>query len=194
MAKAGGGTRNYSSNARVMASRRNEYDGLLATGNYDVARSAFDGSGGFYITHRDHNFVEESSKDKSETAIRVLSEKGYRVYLDSEKTTISDNGKKRDGHIEKLPMDIKTINSAGDNTVQRLVNEAAKQNARAVIIYQNTAEADEKYMRNQIYGEKGVIAKAPLRTLHQIDWIIVVGSRGSVHRHNLMKERWRRGL
>lgn len=192
MAKASGGTRNYSRNLKVMTSRRSEYEGLLATGLYDVTRSAFDNSGGFYITHKEHDRVSNPEEDKSDIAVSFLAMKGYRVYLDSERTTISDNGKKRDGRIEKSPMEIKTINKAGKSTVKNNIEDAAKQNARTVILYQNTPKADVKYIKEQIYGENGFIMKSPKKVVNQIDWVIVVGSNGHVHRHNIMEERSKR--
>lgn len=195
MAKEGGGTRNYNPGSRAWTKRMDEYNGLLATGMYDRSRSAFDKSGGFYITHKDHDQITNHKEDKSDTAVEILASKGYRVYLDAEKSTISDNGKKKDGRIEKLSMDIKTINSAGENSIQRVVKKAALQGAKAVILYQNTPDMDEKYVRKKIYDEKeGLIYVAPKSTIAQIDWIIVVGSNGHVHRHNIAKERWRRGL
>lgn len=194
MAKPPGGTRNYNPNSKAWLNRYSEYNELLSTGNCDTNRSFFDTSGGFYVTHKEHDKIAHPDIDKSDIAINLLAAKGYRIYLDAEKTTISDSGKKKDGRIEKLAMDIKTINSDGKNTIKRNIEEAAKQKAKAVILYQNTPKMDKKYVLEQLYGEDGFIMKSPKRAVLQIDWVIVIGSNGHVHRHNLIKERWKRSL
>lgn len=194
MGKESGGTRNYNPNSKAWEKRYNEYTGLLATGDYDIARSFFDNSGGFCVTHNEHNPVTQPDVDKSDIAVKYLTEKGYRIYLDSEKTTFSDNGKKKDGRIEKLPMDIKTINTVGKYTIKRAVEKASVQGARAVILFQNTPDMDAKYIKQALYGADGVVNKSPLKVLEKIDWVIVVGANGHVHRHNLIKERHKRGI
>lgn len=194
MSKQSGGTRNYKPNSKPWEKRYNEYTGLLATGNYDIARSFFDNSGGFCVTHKEHDEITEPNLDKSDLAVKYLAAKGYRIYLDSEKTTVSDNGKKKDGRIEKLPMDIKTINTVGKSTIKRAIEKAASQGAKAVILYQNTPKMDAKYVKDSLYGESGVIMKSPRKVLSQIEWVIVVGANGHIHRHNLVKERYKRGM
>ena len=178
MAKRGGGTRNYSNNPKVMATRRAEYDGLMATGSYDASRSFFDPSGGFYITHKGHDTIADHDKDKSDVAVKYLAAKGYRVYLDNEKSAISYNGKVRDGRIEKLPMDIKTANSAGKWTLKHDFDYAAQQGAKAVVVMQNNPAVNREYVTEQISKMTNYARK-------QIDWVIVVGMDESVHRHKL---------
>ena len=189
MDKRSGGTRNYSKQPRTLKKRHDEFDALMNTGVYDFARSFFDPSGGFAATHNEHNQVIDPAKDKSDVAVQYLAAKGYRLYLDSEKTTISDSGKKKDGRIEKLPMDIKTINNAGKSTIKRACEEAAKQGARCVILFQNTSAMDRKYVSEQLYGKDGFLQKSPIKMVRQIDWVIVVGSNGHVHRHALFSHR-----
>lgn len=192
MAKKGGRTRNYGGKQNTLQKRLNEYHLLLATGDYDVSRSLFDNSGGFIATNKEHNLVVDSNEDKSEFGTRVLASKGYRLYLDGEKTTISDNGKKKDGRIEKSPMDIKTINVAGRNTIKGAVESAIAQGAKTVILVQNTPDMTIVYVKEQLYGKNGVIMKSPLRVVSKVEWVIVVGMKGTVHRHNLIEERSKR--
>lgn len=178
MAKSGGGTRNYRNNPKALAIRKAEYDGLMATGSYDVSRSFFDPSGGFYITHKGHDTIADPNKDKSDVAVKYLAAKGYRVYLDNEKATISYNGKVKDGRIEKLPMDIKTANSAGKWTLKHDLDYAAQQGANAVVVMQNNPAVNKAYIIDQI-GKMANYAKK------QVDWVFVVGMNGSVHRHRV---------
>ena len=86
-------------------------------------------------------------------------------------------------------MDIKTINLAGKHTIKRQLEKASTQNVKAVVLYQNNPLVDKNYVKNQIYGENGFIQKSPKNALEKIDWIIVVGSNGHVHRHDIRKEK-----
>lgn len=188
MAKASGGTRNYSGNTKVMQNRKNEFDELMYSGFYDTMRSYFDPSGGFVATNKEHNEVEDPNIDKEKEASLFLAKKGYKVYLDSERATVEFQTH-NDGRIYNLPMDIKTINEAGKYTIKRQLEKASTQNVKAVILYQNNPLVDKNYVKNQIYGENGFIQKSPKKALEKIDWIIVVGSNGHVHRHDIRKEK-----
>ena len=188
MAKASGGTRNYSGNTKVLQTRRNEFDGLMYSGFYDIVRSYFDSSGGFVATHKDHNEVEDPNIDREKDASLFLAKKGYKIYLDSELATIEFEPHK-DGRIYKLPMDIKTINENGKYTIKRQLEKASKQDVKVVVLFQNNPLVDKNYVKDQIYGENGFIQKSPKKALEKIDWIIVVGSNGHVHRHDIRKEK-----
>lgn len=188
MAKASGGTRNYSNNKKVLTTRRSEYDGLIASGFYDAERSYFDKSGGFVAVNKEHNMVQDPNKDKENEAIINLARKGYKIYLDSEVATIEFQPH-NDGRVYKLAMDIKTINTAGKNTIKKRIEDAATQNAEVVILYQNTPQMSKKYVFEQIYGENGFINKSPVRAVEKISWIIVVGANGHIHRHDIRKEK-----
>lgn len=188
MAKASGGTRNYSGNVKVLQTRRKDFNALMYSGFYDVARSYFDPSGGFVATNKEHNEVDDSNVDKEKEASLFLAKKGYKVYLDSELATVEFETH-NDGRIYNIPMDIKTINEAGKYTIKRQLEKASTQNVKAVVLYQNNPHIDKDYVKNQIYGEKGFIQKSPKKALEKIDWIIVVGSNGHVHRHDIRKEK-----
>ena len=181
MAKTSGGTRNYRNNPKAMNTRRNEYNSLMGSGNYDLVRSYFDASGGFVATHKEHNHITDHNIDKSDVASRLLAKKGYKVYLDSEKSTIKFETKK-DGRIYELPMDMKTIGEAGKNTIKRAIENASKQDAKVAILYQNTPKMDKQYVLSQIELFK---TKSPQRARDKIEWVIVVGSNGNVHRHKM---------
>lgn len=188
MAKNSGGTRNYRNNPKALSTRRNEFDGLMHSGFYDVSRSYFDPSGGFVATNKEHNEVEDPNIDKEKEATLFLANKGYKVYLDSERATIEFEPH-NDGRIYNIPMDIKTINEAGKYTIKRQLERASAQNVKAVVLYQNSPLADKNYVKNQIYGKNGFIQKSPKKALEKIDWVIVVGSNGHVHRHDIRKEK-----
>ena len=106
MAKTSGGTRNYRNNPKAMKTRRKEYNSLMGSGNYDHTRSYFDASGGFVATHKEHNHITNHNEDKSDVASINLAKKGYKVYLDSEKSEIEfstgKNKKVRDGRVFML--------------------------------------------------------------------------------------------
>lgn len=122
IAKTSGGTRNYRNNPKVMNTRRTEYNSLIGSGSYDLTRSYFDVSGGFVATHNEHNHIKNHNIDKSDIASINLANKGYKIYLDSEKATIMFNLKEMG--IYKLPLDIKTIGEAGSNTIKSVIESA----------------------------------------------------------------------
>lgn len=188
MAKNSGGTRNYRNNPKALSTRRREFEGLMNSGFYDISRSYFDPSGGFVATNKEHNEAKDPEIDKEKEATLFLANKGYKVYLDSERATIEFEPH-NDGRIYNIPMDIKTINFAGKHTIKRQLEKASTQNVKAVVLYQNNPLVNKNYVKNQIYGENGFIQKSPKKALEKIDWIIVVGSNGHVHRHDIRKEK-----
>ena len=164
-----------------MNTRRSEYNSLMGSGSYDLTRSYFDASGGFVATHNEHNHIKNHDIDKSDIASINLAKKGYKIYLDNEKATIMFQPK-RDGKIYKLPMDIKTIGEAGNNTIKSAIESASKQDAKVAILYQNTPKMDKHYVLSQLELFK---TKSPQRARDKIEWVIVVGSNGNVHRHKM---------
>ena len=130
---------------------------------------------------KEHNHITDHNIDKSDVASRLLAKKGYKVYLDSEKSTIKFETK-RDGRIYELPMDMKTIGEAGKNTIKRAIENVSKQDAKVAILYQNTSKMDKQYVLSQIELFK---TKSPQRARDKIEWVIVVGSNGNVHRHKM---------
>lgn len=181
MAKASGNTRNYNGNVKVMAARRSEFDSLMALPEYDRSRSLFDKSGGFVATHKGHDKVSDHNVDKSDVAVAVLAKKGYKVYLDNEKSTIEYRSK-NDGRIYTAKMDVKTINEAGANTIKTVMEKASKQGATTVILYQNTKSMTRSYVENQIQLFKD---KSPQQARKKINRVIVVGLSGRVHVHHI---------
>lgn len=181
MAKASGNTRNYRGNSKAMTTRRNEYDSLMSRPDYDRSRSLFDESGGFVATHQGHNQIEDHAVDKSDTASQVLASKGYKVYLDNERSII-EGGKMPDGRVYKAVMDIKTINNAGSSTIKAAMESAAKQGATTAILYQNTEKMTHAYVEAQIVLFK---EKSPKAARSMINRVIVVGKSGRVHVHNI---------
>ena len=179
MAKASGGTRNYSSNPKTMAKRQAEYHSLVSKGNYKD--SYFDKSGGYYVVHKDHNEVADPKTNKEMYAAEVLAKKGYRIYLMGEKSYIT-GAKKTDGFKEHSVMDMKTINSAGKYKIENSLKGAAKQGAEVAILIQNTKAMTKEYVQSQISmylqhakgDERGKLKEA-----------IVVGLSGNIHRHKL---------
>lgn len=110
MAKGSGDTRNYSHRDGTLAKRQGGFNRLMESG-YDRSRSYMSPSGGFKAVHPEHNVP--GIGDKAEERSSILADKGYRVYLDSERSEIEFQ-KVKDGRFEKDPMDTKTINKAGN--------------------------------------------------------------------------------
>lgn len=184
MAKASGGTRNYEG-SKTFAKREKEFNSLMASGDYDRNRSDLHLSGGFYATHNDHNKISNPQEDKSDLAVKFLAAKGYKIYLDSEKSTIYGI-KMPDGKIYNAKMDIKTINEAGKSTIKSRVESASKQGCEIAILYQNTAAMNKSYVLKQI---NLIEQRSPLRTFEKLKMVIVVGSNGNIHRHNIVGRR-----
>ena len=188
MAKTYGGTRNYATGSSAYIKRLTEYEGLMATGDYDSSLSHFYDGGGFVVTHKEHN--KPGVGDDTYHIVDSLARKGYRVYLDKEKASkISEPGprtgknpKVRDGRIEGRKMDIKTINKAGKYTIKSAMEDATKQNASVVILGQRTKAMSRDYVESQI---KLFQEKSPARAREKLEYVIVVGMNGTVHRHKL---------
>lgn len=178
MAKASGGTRNYSHRDGTLAKRQREFNQLMESG-YDSSRSYMSPTGGFKAVHPEHN--APGVGDKAEERCNVLADKGYRVYLDSERSEIEFQ-KVKDGRFEKYPMDSKTINETGKYTIKRALESAAKQGARAVVLIQDTKSMTRDYVQSQL---KLFSEKSPKLARDKIEWAIVVGLSGNVHRHRL---------
>lgn len=193
MGKGSGGTRNYRTDAKRYATRLSEFQSLISSGIYDKTRSYFDESGGFYVTHINHNPIDDASVDKSDDAVLALAKKGYKVYLDDETSTI-DGLKMPDGRVYTMRMDIKTINEAGNNTIRGALQKASKQilqhesfhnipygsKKHAVVLYQNTEAMTSDYVKEQIQLFKD---KTSGKLVNNINMVIVVGLSGRVHRH-----------
>lgn len=200
MAKASGGTRNYSNDAKVMNTRLTEFSKLMSTGDYDASRSYFDESGGFVITHKGHNktkpAVDGVKENMEEEAALALAKKGYKVYMDSEQGTMA-KVKMPDGRVYQMRMDIKTINNAGEHTIEGAIRDGIRQIVKyenvynvktekhAVVLYQGTKAMDKKYVLDQIDNFKKSCYENPKNAwmLKNIDVVIVVGQSGNVHRH-----------
>lgn len=188
MAKTYGGTRNYPSGSSAYVKRQTEYESLMSSGDYSSSLSHFYSGGGFVVTHNEHNAPGEG--DDTRHIANSLAKKGYRIYLGKEKTSkISDpakrtgkNPKVQDGKIEVRQMDIKTINRAGKNTIKNAMESATKQNASVVILGQRTRRMTRAYVESQI---KLFQEKSPARAREKLEYVIVVGRRGTVHRHKL---------
>ena len=136
----------------------------------------FDKSGGFVVVH-DKHYLKRGELN----AARKLAKKGYKVYLDSERSTISGQTT-RDGHIYRSPMDIKAIGKAGKWRIKSEMENAAKQGAETVVLMQRTKRMTRAYVEDQIdlfrkYGTQ--------RSRAKIKWVIVVGMSGNVHRHKV---------
>lgn len=177
MAKGNGGTRNYSGTS-TYDKRADEFNSLIASGKYDTKRSYLDASGGFVVTHKDHDKITNHNKDKADIASELLAKKGYKIYLDSEKSKI-DGLKMPDGRVYKAVMDIKTINNAGDNNMKNAIRDAGRQGSEVAVLYQNTKAMTKEYVIEQIKGFAGFNDVNSKR----VKLVIVVGMSGNVHRH-----------
>ncbi len=177
--KRSGGSRNYSQQPSTLKKRREEFDRKMATGEYDVGLSYFDPTGGYILVHKGHN--PRKDDDREDLASEFLAASGYVVELADETSTVSYEAT-RDGTLYKSPMDIKTINTAGNSTMKGSMEHAAAQGAKTVVIMQNTPDMDRAYVESQI---NKFITKSPKRSREQLEWVIVVGQSGNIHRRKL---------
>lgn len=176
MAKARGGTRNYSPTSKAWQNRKAEYDALVATGNY--RDTMYHKSGGYYLIHNEHKDVD-SPKTKEQFAAQALAAKGYRAYLMPDGSYI-DGFKKNDGFVERTPMDIKTINSAGNWTIHSALRGASKQQAGIAILVQNTTAMTKDYITAQINSFRNSADGKNNTTLKAV-WVISMDGK-RIHR------------
>lgn len=179
MAKSSGGTRNYSGNKSTYEKRKKEYDSLMNSKEY--SSGYFSSSGGYYVVHKEHNKIMTKNGDHSDKAARILADKGYKVVLQSEKST-TQKKKVNDGVVYSRNIDFKSISTTGQSTIKSALEKASAQGADTVVLYQNTDKMTRGYVENQI---SLFIEKSPARARAKIKEVIVVGERGSVHRHKI---------
>ena len=117
--KVGGGTRNYAKAPSTIASRKAEYERLMASGKYDPRRSFYDPSGGFVVTHKDHNLPNRKDQEKYATT---------------------------------------------------------------AILVQGNSQMSKEYVQSQVQKFK---ENSPKRARDKLNYVIVVGQSGNVHRHKL---------
>lgn len=167
MAKPGGGTRNYSNRPKVMAKRKAEFDGLVATGSY--TESYFDKSGGYYVAHKDHP-IKEDAESRERFAVESLAKHGYRVYLMPDQSYVKGLSK-NDGFTEHAPMDIKTVTKTGTATIKNALEKASKQGAELVVLVQNSPAVTKDYITDQIQLFRDTPGGKHNKTLKAV-WVI----------------------
>lgn len=177
--KTSGSTRNYAKQPNTLAKRRSEYDSLMSSGNYNKRKSYFDKSGGFYAWHNDHKANKDSKAERF--AAKTLAEHGYKVYMDKEKSNKNKLSTK-DGYIYKSPMDIKKVSKAGKYTIKSHLEKATKQGAKTAVIVQGSKKVNRQYIDSQIKLFK---EKSPRKAVGKLEYVIVVGKNGHVHRHKI---------
>lgn len=177
--KTSGSTRNYAKQPGTLAKRRAEFDSLMASGDYDRKKSYFDKSGGFYVWHNDHKPNRDSKAERF--AAKTLAKHGYKVYLDKEKSNEYKLSTK-DGYIYNSPMDIKKISKAGKYTIKSHLEKATKQGAKTAVIVQGSKKVTRQYIDSQIRLFK---EKSPRRAVGKLEFVVVIGKNGHVHRHKL---------
>lgn len=103
------------------------------------------------------------------------------MYLDSEK---SDKFKAStpDGKIEKFAMDVKTIGKTGKYTIKSTLEKASRQGACAVVLMQGTRRMTRQYVESQLVLFRQM---SPQKARDKMEYVIVVGTSGNVHRHKL---------
>ena len=62
------------------------------------------------------------------------------------------------------------------------MEDAATQGAKTVILMQNTPDMTREYVESQI---SNFVEKSPGRCRNQLEYVIVVGSTGNIHRRKL---------
>lgn len=177
--KIDGSTRNYAKQPATLAKRRSEYDSLMDSGEYNKRKSYFDKSGGFYVWHKYHNTTRDSKAERF--AAKSLAKHGYKVYLDKEKSN-KNKVSTKDGYIYKSPMDIKKVSKAGKFTIKSHLEKATKQGAHTAIIVQGSKKVNRKYIDGQIKLFKEM---SPRKAVDKLEYVIVVGKNGHVHRHKI---------
>lgn len=154
-----------------------EFQELLNDGFHDAERSYFSESGGFVVTHVDHNRVSNPEIDLEPLAARILADYGYRVYLDSERSYI-ENQRTPDGRLNRRTMDIKTINTSGSNTVRSKVDKASGQGVEVVVLMENCRGFSDAYVRGQI--QKFRATRHAESRIKEVFWVKKDGSTKSM--------------
>ena len=115
----------------------NEYLRLLQNDDYvDVTYD--EQSGGVSAVHKLHKFDRQIGPfgihrgDYEKKAVEVLRSLGHRIVLESE---LSSGPKKCDGLLDDIPMDIKAVEGSGTWTICSKLRNAAKQNAKCVVLF-----------------------------------------------------------
>ena len=106
--------------------RFKKFEELLKDKNYlDVE---INDEGGLKASHIGHNF----SKDEND-AQDILFKNGHEIIFSDERAITP--GRKIDGFLDKVSMDISTIRGTGNHTIKRALNHARKKSAKTAILY-----------------------------------------------------------
>ena len=178
MCKQSGGTRNYA-NTPTYDKRKGEYGVLMSSGDY--VKGHLYRSGGFYVIHKHHDKIVRKNNDYSDIAAQKLAKKGYKVYLDDERSFMQGDAK-YDGHVYKVRVDFKTIKEAGTSTMKKQIEKASKQGAEVVVFYQRSKSITKEYVLSQLELFR---TKSPKLAREKIKEVYVVGLSGGVHRHKI---------
>ena len=81
-----------------------------------------------------------------------------------------------------MKMDIKTVGKTGKYTIKSTLEKASKQGANSVVLMQGTKKMTRQYVESQISLFQ---QKSPKRAREKMEYVIVVGKSGNVHRHKL---------
>ena len=115
-----------------------EYLRLISDPDY-VEVTFDDQSGGVSAVHREHRFDKQVGPfgfrrgDYELNVITVLRSNGYRIVLEAENSR--EKIKCRDGLLNDMPMEIKSVEGNGAWSISSKLLEAEKQGAQVVVLY-----------------------------------------------------------
>lgn len=182
MGKGSGGTLVITPYKGTVERARERFSGMIASGEYDVARSYLSPSGGSLLFSKEHNIVKEEIE-----AGRILADKGYEVVLTPEGTAdsvlkMSKRGGYRfpEGTISLVSFEQKTPNpgkrdDAGRaQNVKKALDHAAAKGAEIALIY----DKNKALHRQDIGTGMGLFEK---RSDYRFKAVVTINAKGEIH-------------
>jgi hypothetical protein len=154
----------------IPAAQYAQYSKEIYPTNDSGGYRAFDKkSGGYVVTHKEHNIKGNNGWQAEQVATRVLVKNGNKVILGSEKA--ADGVKVSDGLLNSKPFDIREIIGESSHTIGRSISTAGRKGVETVVLYFN----DIKYKRSDIErAYKGYINDKNAKTPRNVKEIICI--------------------
>lgn len=169
MAKTSGGVRTYRKGSPTYRKRQAEVAAMRDSGRYSSVEI---GKGGGWLA------IEKSTarhKPEELEAARILADKGYKVTLKDEATGLH-GVKTPDGYLFNASFEQRTPQVSGTKSFSNSLEHAKAKRADIAVVY----DRNRVYNRSEV--ENGIKRYEQYNT-YRFKNIIVVSSRGNVHRH-----------
>jgi len=170
MAKASGGTRNYSTSSSAYQKRLKEVESMRNSGVYSSVE-IFDG-GGYLAVEK----TEQPHTTEELAAANILARKGYKMILVDEGKSKKEHEPTIDGMVYAFSYEQRTPTKDRAETLRNALFHAKRKHAEVALIYSVNHTFTRKTMEDGL-------TQFEEATGYRFKQIIVVADNGNVHRY-----------